>query len=464
MLDQVYTYSVGALIAGLIFVHIIRRRFDPFAPVWLFLLGYAQVYVVQPITYRNWAISVRGVDLVTAAGFRALWALVWFLLIYYSGVGPWIARKLRRPPGGWSDGTVALLTPPLILWGVIAAGFVIRFGFMSDSAEGSISAEEQLFRSFPIFMLVAGVLLIVTGRQGARPRPLFTGLGVLVILLYIAMWVFNGKRSPGLFGVLATVCALYVSKGKRPSLPVLAATGVAGVMVVCLAIGWRGARYEQDLGGFSEYLSDFSFDTALVNLNLKGRGESDPSQYVRVSYETEEWGGFLLMLDTVPEKSDYDYGESYLRLYSTYIPRILWQEKPYYGRAQWIHAWMAGSEFPRDEFFTGPAIGLLGATQLNGGAIGTLIVLAVLALLQRTAYEYFRLHEHVPWVQAWWALTYFNAWLMTVNDDPFVWFYYVYGHTILPPLAILWIANRAFGTKRRSNELPDAAGPMRVAI
>ena len=60
----------------------------------------------------------------------------------------------------------------------------------------------------------------------------------------------------------------------------------------------------------------------------------------------------------------------------------------------------------------------------------------------RTTYEYFIRYKSVPWVQAWWALTFFNAWLMTVNDDPFVWFYYVYGHTNLPPLALLWFLNR----------------------
>jgi len=28
---------------------------------------------------------------------------------------------------------------------------------------------------------------------------------------------------------------------------------------------------------------------------------------------------------------------------------------------------------------------------------------------------------------------------MTVNDDPLVWFYYIYGHTTLPPMAALWL-------------------------
>ena len=104
--------------------------------------------------------------------------------------------------------------------------------------------------------------------------------------------------------------------------------------------------------------------------------------------------------------------------FSTFIPRIVWPTKPIYGRSQWVSAWIAGSEMERDEDFTGPAIGILGATQLNGGAIGTLIVLACVATLLSTAYAYFSLYAAVPWAQFWWAITYYNAWFMVVNDDP----------------------------------------------
>ena len=64
--------------AGVILVYFLaqvaRRAFDPFAPVWLFLVGYAQVYVIQALSYHEWALEVRGKDLVAAANFRALWA------------------------------------------------------------------------------------------------------------------------------------------------------------------------------------------------------------------------------------------------------------------------------------------------------------------------------------------------------------------------------------------------------
>ena len=56
--------------------------------------------------------------------------------------------------------------------------------------------------------------------------------------------------------------------------------------------------------------------------------------------------------------------------FSTFIPRIIWPSKPLFGRSKWISAWMAGSEMERSEDFAGPAIGILGATQLNGGTLG----------------------------------------------------------------------------------------------
>lgn len=193
------------------------------------------------------------------------------------------------------------------------------------------------------------------------------------------------------------------------------------------------------------FLGDFDFKSLLVNLNVGDRGDEALVLDREANYETEEYCAYLLMMDTVPSKADYDYGNNYLKLFSTFIPRIVWGDKPIYGREQWLNAWIAGSAFPREATFTGPAIGILGATQLNGGAVATVIMMAILALLIRTGYEYYRLYADSAWAQAWWALTYYNAWLMTVNDDPFVWFYYLYGFGILPIMGLFWLANRSLG-------------------
>ena len=163
------------------------------------------------------------------------------------------------------------------------------------------------------------------------------------------------------------------------------------------------------------------------------------------------------MLDTVPEKSGYDYGANYLRAFSTYIPRVVWPTKPLYGRKQWIDAWIAGSELKRDEDFAGPAIGILGATQLNGGAIGTLIVLAGAATFLRLAYEFFLRHARTTWAQFFWAIFFYNAWFMVVGDDPVVWYYYNWGFSACPVVVILWVASRWLPDR----EAAPAAEPSR---
>ena len=437
MTDQGYVYATAGVMIALFAFQVLTKKFDPFAPVWMFLVGYVQVYVIQAITLREWALSVRGDELVAAANLRALWSLIWFLAMYYSPAGRLIASFLPRPPTGWSMGAALGLSPLIIAWGAFCAYFVATSGWGGDA-----SAEQMLFTSFPFLMMVGSVLLIVTGMNRESPRPIITAIGIVVAVLYSLIWMFNGKRSHSMIAVMSMVCAVYVTRLKRPSWIVLFATACAGSMVVAVAINWRNNyNYDRSVSGFVQYLGDFDANWVLKSLNVDNDDENLDPMKVQ-SFETVEWGGFLLMLDTVPEKSGFDHGANYIRLVSTFIPRIIWPDKPLYGRDKWASAWIAGSELKRNEEFTGPSIGLLGATQLNGGAVGTLVVLGVLGAFLRSAYEYFRTNESVPWVQAWWALSYFNAWFMVVGDDPGVWFYYNYGFTCLPILALLFVGNK----------------------
>lgn len=438
MNELTYAYMTGALITGNLVLQVLRRRFDPFDPIWLFSIGYFQLYVVQAVSYHDYAIRVRGEEVTADANYRAFWAMAWMLAVYYSGIGGWIARRLPNAPTTWSKPLVVAIAPILLLWGLLCA----RYTVAADTGE----IERGLLLNFPILMLAAGVMLIVTARANPEQRihwPLMIA-GLAVTMLYAAIWVFNGKRSHSLFGVLATLAAFYIVKGRRPSYLTLAVTAVVGALVVAMSLGWRNnPNYTRDLNGFVKFVQEFDARSVLVSLNLKEREETENSlDPTKTSKETEEYGGFLLMMWTVPHLSEYDYGVNYLRVFSTYIPRVVWPTKPLFGRDQWVNAWIAGSEFKRDNTFTGPAIGLLGAAQLNGGAVGTLIVIAALALLLRVWFDYFLLHARTPWAQAWWPLTFYNAWLMTVNDDPMIWQYYVYGHTILPVMAFFWIFNK----------------------
>lgn len=450
--DRTFVYATLGTIIGYFLLRLISRTFDPFEPIWMFLVGYTQAYVFQPTTYREWALQVRGAELVTAANQRALWALLWVFVVYHFGPGRLVARCLPRPPGRWSLPVVGVMSSILFVWGLICSWTIMRMSY----ADATVSEEQALLIAFPFVMMVAGVLLIVTGRQPDKPRPVLTAAGIMVAALYVAIWMFNGKRSHSLLGLLSAVCAFYISRVRRPSWPVLIATGLAGALAVTLAIGWRlKGGDDRSISGFLQFATSLDPEFVLINLNMK---EKDEGGTRTVSYETEEYGGFLLMLDTVPEKAGYDYGASYLRVFTTFIPRLVWPSKPLPGREEWVAAWMAGSELKREETFTGPAISILGASQLNGGFYGTVIVMGCIATLLRTAYSFFRLHERNPWVQAWWSCLFLNSWFMVVGDDPLNWFYYNWGFTAFPFFTILWFVNRG-----RSPEAATAAWSAGVA-
>jgi hypothetical protein len=449
--DQLYAAAIVAVSALLFGGQVLARRFDPFAPVWLFLVGFVQVYAIQATTLRDWALNVRGLEVVTAANFRALWAVLWFLAAYYSGLGNRIAPLLPAPPGAWSAAAVVGISPFLVAWGAYSTYLLMNL------TTTELTPDQTIVLSFPFVTMVGGVLLIVTGRDPSAPKPAVLAAGLAVVALFTLVWMYNGKRSPALVGVLSAVCAFYAARRRRPSWPVLLATAFVGSLFVAVAIGWRNnPNYDRSVSGFVQYLGDFEVSSILKSLNVDNDEENlDPLKFH--SFETLEYGGFLLMLDTVPEKSDYDYGANYVRIVSTFIPRLLWAEKPLYGRDKWVGAWIAGSELKRDEDFTGPSIAILGATQLNGGAVGTAVVLAVVATFLRTAYEYFRLHEAVPWVQAWWSLFYYNAWYAVVADDPANWFYYNWGFTCMPTLAFLWLLNKFLPAPAREALAPAGA-------
>ena len=437
--ELLWIQATIALILGTFLFQVVRRTFDPFAPIWLFFVGYIQVYVVQAYSYHEWAVRVRGEELVTKANFQACWGLALFLGVYFLAPTRFLARCLPKPPEQWSVVPITLMSPVLVFWGLLCAGIVLRGG--GDDASGL--GEQSLLFSFPLVMVVAGSLLVVTGRQSGSPRPAYRNVGIVIIAAYMVIWMFNGKRSHSLLAVLVGLASYYLPSGKRPSAPVLLAAALAGAMAVGLSIGWRFHRNQSNaplsFADFVDFAGSYDPSKVLESLNVK---EDEETASKMLTHETEEYGAYLLMLDTVPEKSDFDFGLPYFRVFTTFIPRVVWPSKPLPGREQWCAAWVAGSELKRDSTFTGPAIGILGAAQLNGGTWGTVLVLGIWALVVRVAYDYAMIHRDVPWAQAFWALTYYNAWFSVVCDDPLNWFYYSYGFTSMPTLVSLWVYNK----------------------
>ena len=64
-MEELYpVYGTAAVVVLYFLFQVVSGRFDPFAPTWLFFVGYLHVYVIQALTYHDWAIGVRGKHIV----------------------------------------------------------------------------------------------------------------------------------------------------------------------------------------------------------------------------------------------------------------------------------------------------------------------------------------------------------------------------------------------------------------
>ena len=140
MFDPYTVYATAAVIGLLVLSQVFRKVFDPFEPVWLFLVGYVQVYVIQALSYREYALRVRGPDLVAAANLRAFWALVFFLAVYYSGLGKRVARKLPRPPHALVGADDWVDQPVSDRVGALLRGFCVSDHGSADDGGGELAA------------------------------------------------------------------------------------------------------------------------------------------------------------------------------------------------------------------------------------------------------------------------------------------------------------------------------------
>ena len=371
-----YVYATAAVIVLYFLAHVITRKFDPFAPVWLFLVGYIQVYIIQAIELprmggrRPWQGSGDGGQFPSASG---RWCGSWRSTTWASAGNGLVCFPNRRGAGRRAQ--VAVISPPLILWGLFCAGMLLRGGGERRDDVGRGVALPFL----PVRVMVAAILLIVTGRTIDAPGRNSCGGAVCRGCVRVDLDVQRQAIA------LAHRCAGHgLRLLHRASEAALLAGpdghGVLGALVVAIAIGWRdNPNYERSFSGIRPVSSANSRSSKILeSLNIS---DDEEDEEIR-RYETEEYGGFLLMMDTVPDKSAYDYGANYLRVFSTFIPRIS-------GRTNRFSAANSGST-------PGSPARSWSATKIHrprdrhpGGhpaqrrRDGTLIVLACVALLLR---------------------------------------------------------------------------------
>ncbi len=311
-----------------------------------------------------------------AANFRALWAILWFLLVYQLGIGRKLAAVLPRPPRRWSPAAVALISPPLIVWGLFCAGLAIFGGAQADSTANP--GMETLFLSFPVRDDGGGGPADRDRPDDpVRPAPFFLPAGLMVAAALRAdldvqrqaVALADRRAGHGLRILHDAAQAALVAGPDRDGV-----------------LGCAGGGDRHRLEGQPDYersFTGFANSSAISKSRRSSRASTSPTT-------RDDGGGHDLRdrrIRRLPADDGHGSRQVGLRLRRELHPRVFdvhppdrLAEQAALRPRQWVNAWIAGSEMERDEDFTGPAIGILGATQLNGGAIGTLIVLACVAL------------------------------------------------------------------------------------
>ena len=171
MTDQEYVYATLAVMVAAFLWQVLTKRFDPFAPVWLFLVGLRpglrdpgdhapRVGAGRPRDRPGRRRPTSGRSGRSSGSWRST----------TSGPARLVAGGPAAAAGGVVDAAVvAGLSPLLIVWGLFCA----LAGDRAGDDRGPSRPRQSLLRSFPFVMMVGG-----DPADRHRPDPARAAAGV----------------------------------------------------------------------------------------------------------------------------------------------------------------------------------------------------------------------------------------------------------------------------------------------
>ena len=396
--------AIGGVLAAPLAARVLRRRFDPFEPIVLFVLAYGVMFVVRPAAmlaehHLAWEGSHGPTEV--SGTFSKMLALalvgaVAFVAAYETPVG-------RRLVSGWR-GLGELATPRVIAVALVTGGLGVAsfVAFLVFSSDG-LSSLALIFRGrseelskdvagttfylwYSFFLLVpATLVLVAVGLERRRKALVLAGLafGALFLLRTVPL----GARIAmlPLFG--GAFVFFYLRRSRRPSVVVL-----VGLALVAL------------LG--SAFLSD---------LRARGtRGESVSQTVVRATRphwivsqlvsgpDTEMAPVLAAALTRIPQKLHYTYGRTIFGdLVARPIPRALWSDKPEPPRDKLIDSlW----PLERKKDGINPEFSVLLYFFWDFGIPGVVVGMFLFGVGARALFEYFQNYRHSSAAQLLYAL------------------------------------------------------------
>jgi len=182
---------------------------------------------------------------------------------------------------------------------------------------------------------------------------------VLFIIIEATIFLLFRTRSLMVVHMCSVLVGLYynsyyLGEKSRVTLITKLFTSIIAIIILVSAVTFRFFRgYLQP----NSNLDNFQFD-----LNL----------FLRISLESGDLGystTVIQLINYVPDFHDYLYGQSYYRLFFTFIPRFIWDDKPINTQqtvASWLMPEVEGQSIPP---------GIIGDLYINFGVVGVLFMI-----------------------------------------------------------------------------------------
>lgn len=361
---------------------IFRKKFNPFEPIYLWIILYAYLYWAKPLV-----LLLRGGAFYTGAAFVnqalliAMLGLICFYCGYYLSWGKKISELVPALSGDLSSGRLYYIAIAFTIIGFLAFNYLIEisggwriFWSMAHGAAGQPQKTTAYIYQLSELMLVGFILAVESFMHSriiekARVRALEVVAMVITSLGTIGYAIAWGSRTFFAWIFVALVVLYFVKKRGFPKIKTIAVLLLALFLLILFIPMYRSEFY---LGGNLEKVGRY--------LNYR--------HFLDASFDyQDEFGAYLSEVALVPRSIPYNYFQLYAQMPLYPIPRLIWHDKPTNFNPHW------------DEFLSksgiqwGAAESFLGDLYAQLGVLGVMIGALFSGVIWKTIYEYFNKNQ-----------------------------------------------------------------------
>jgi oligosaccharide repeat unit polymerase len=369
------------ILAAPIIIALIKKRFDPFEPIYLWIVVYAFLYLFKPLVQllTNQPFSY-GAEFLNTAIALAILGLIFFYAGYYSGGGRKIAQYIPTIKSEISSKRLSITAWIFIILGFLGfyfgyvwpAGGWRAFWLKPHGLAAQVTNNTAYIWQASELMVIGFILIyeifvhrILIKKVSIKIRDVVVlliasigGIGILTIV-----W---GSRTFYSWIGLAMILIYFLKKATRPKLKTVIIVILTLFLILTFIPVYRNHLY---IGGrFSNFIKDINFKSFLSSAVNPG----------------DEFNAYLAEVALTPNSIPYDNFALYYQVPLYAVPRIIWPDKPTLLNRQW------NSFLSKSGMEAGAAESMLGDFYAQRGIFGIIIGTFLSGILWRTIYEYLK--------------------------------------------------------------------------